>query len=240
MGTKTHPTLPAYRRIQSEIQALIESGKLKVGDTVPSERDLARTRGVSLMTARHALRELDLEGLVERHRGSGTFVAPPKIHFNALVSFSEQMASRGLVARSRVLNLRVGECQPEIAARLALAADSPLVKLERLRQANGQPFALEVCYFSAQQFPNFRRVQLERLSLFTLLEQDYGIALAHADEEVDATPADPRTAKLLQVPIGAPILRIRQVLYGHSGKPIAYTLALYRSDRHSLQVRRYR
>jgi len=240
MLTKTHPTVPAYRRIQSEIQALIESGELKAGDTVRSERGLARTHGVSLMTARHALRELELDGLVERHRGSGTFVAPPKIHFNKLVSFSEQMSSRGLVAQSRVLNLRVGEREHDIAARLALAADSRLVKLERLRQANGQPFGLEVCYFSAEQFPRVRRARLERRSLFTMFEQEYGIAFAYADEEVDAVAADSRAAELLQVPKGAPVLRIRQVLYSADGKPITYTLALYRSDRHSLLVRRFR
>jgi len=113
---------PAYKRIQSAILKRIERGHLKPGDVVDSERELAKIHHVSLMTARHALAVLEREGMVERRRGSGTFVAPPKIHFNKLVSFTEQMASRGLVARSKVLSFGIVNNQQEAAARLALAA----------------------------------------------------------------------------------------------------------------------
>src|SRR5438270_13777075 len=74
--------IPAYRRIQRTIREQIEGGHLQPGQAVDSERELARIHQVSLMTARHALAELQREGLVERHRGSGTFVAPPRIEFN--------------------------------------------------------------------------------------------------------------------------------------------------------------
>ena len=69
---------PAYRRIQATILKRIESGSLKPGDAVESERELAKIHHVSLMTARHALTALDREGVVQRRRGSGTFVAPPR------------------------------------------------------------------------------------------------------------------------------------------------------------------
>src|SRR5205823_14512296 len=95
---------PAYQRIQSVIRKRIDSGQLQPGDAVPSERDLARTHHVSLMTARHALAFLEREGLVERRRSIGTFVAPPKIHFNKLVSYTEQMS-----ARTRSEERRVGK-----------------------------------------------------------------------------------------------------------------------------------
>src|SRR5438270_14090771 len=99
--------LPAYKRIQGAILRRIEKGHLKPGDAVDSERELAKIHHVSLMTARHALGELQREGLVERRRGAGTFVAPPKIHFNKLTSLSEEMASRGLSARSRLLSTTI-------------------------------------------------------------------------------------------------------------------------------------
>src|SRR5580693_10383582 len=82
--------LPAYQRIQSSIRKRIDSGHLHPGDAVASERDLAKLHQVSLMTARHALASLEREGLVERRRGIGTFVATPKIHFNKLMSYTEQ------------------------------------------------------------------------------------------------------------------------------------------------------
>ncbi len=231
---------PAYRRIQRAIQSRIEAGELKPGDAVDSERDLARCHGVSLMTARHALKELEAEGLAERRPGAGTFVAPPRIHFNRLVSFTEQMATRGFSVQSQILDARVIDGEYEITARLGLSAGSGLVRLERVRMAAGQPLALEICYLAADTFASLVDVSLERRSLFTLLEQKYGIQLAYADEEVDATAADHRLAELLKVSRGAPLLRIRQVLFDSTGSPTIFSLALYRSDRYSLLTRRYR
>jgi GntR family transcriptional regulator len=228
---------PAYKRIQSAILKRIEAGQLKTGDTVDSERELARIHKVSLMTARHALAGLEREGMVERRRGSGTFVAPPKIHFNKLMSFTEQMASRGLAGYSRILSASLVDGEPEIVARLALPSGSRLVKIERLRRGADEPFALETVYLSAEQFAGLTRAPLERGSLFGTLERDYGVSLAHADEEIDATAADPKTAELLSVSRAAPLLRIRQVIFSTGGKPTIY---VYRSDRHTLLIRRFR
>jgi GntR family transcriptional regulator len=178
--------------------------------------------------------------MVERRRGSGTFVAPPKIHFNKLMSFTEQLASRGLIGTSRVVSFGVVEEQPEIAARLALHAGTPLLRIERIRLGSDEPFALETVYLSAKAFPGLTRARLERSSLFSELEREYGVNIAHADEEIDATTADNRTAEVLCVPRGASLLRIRQVIYSSSGEPTLYVLGLYRSDRHSLLIRRFR
>jgi GntR family transcriptional regulator len=231
---------PAYKRIRSVIWKRIEAGQLKPGDVVDSERELARIHRVSLMTARHALTSLEREGVVERRRGAGTFVAPPKIHFNKLMSYSEQMASRGLVAASQLLYCKIIDYEPEIAARIAVPPNSRLVKVERLRHAANEPFALEACYLSADEFGGLISAPLGRSSLFSTLEHDFGVELAHADEEVDATAADPRTAELLAVPRGAPLLRIRQVIYSTKGKATIYVLGFYRSDRHTLLIRRFR
>ncbi len=231
---------PAYQRIRTTILKRIEAGQLKAGDPVDSERELARIHKVSPMTARHALATLEKEGMVERRRGAGTFVAPPKIHFNKLMSYTEQMASRGLAAGSRLLCSHVVDDAPDIAARLALPLNSRLVKVERLRHAASEPFALETCYLSAADFPGLTRAPLERGSLFSILARDYGMEVAHADEEVDATTADSRSGELLGVPRGAPLLRIRQVMYATNGKPTVYMLGLYRSDRHTLMIRRFR
>src|SRR3954468_3694621 len=128
MASNGHNGLPAYQRIQTAIRHRITSGELKPGDSVASERELARLHSVSLMTARHALAGLEQEGVVERRRGAGTFVAPPRIHFNKLMSYTEQMASRGLSAASKVITCKEIEGEEEIAARLMLPATSRMVK----------------------------------------------------------------------------------------------------------------
>ena len=231
---------PVYKRIQSAIRKRIDSSELKPGDVVPSERELARIHQVSLMTARHALAGLEREGVVERRRGAGTFVAAPKIHFNKLMSYTEHMSSRGLSPRSRVLGAKVIEDEPEVAARLGLPATSALVKIERLRETGDDPFALETVYLPAKEFSALVNAPLGRISLFATLTHDYDVELAYADEEVDATAAEANIAELLGVARGASVLRIRQVIYSTKGKATIYGVGFYRSERHTLFIRRFR
>jgi len=232
--------VPAYQRIQGAIRERIDAGELKPGDAVTSERELAKVHRVSLMTARHALAGLEREGMVERRRGAGTFVAPPRIHFNKLMSYTEQMSSRGLAPSSKIIASKIIQDEDEIAARLNLSAASRMVKIERVRHTSEEPFALETCYLPADEFPGLVRSPLGRSSLFATLERDYGVEITYADEEVDATTADARVAQLLEVPRNSSVLRIRQVIHSSNGKAIVYVIGLYRSERHSLFIRRYR
>ncbi len=231
---------PAYKRIQRAIRQRIDAGELKTGDVVDSERELARVNGVSLMTARHALADLAQEGIVERRHGAGTFVAPPQVHFNKLHSYTEQMANLGLVIHSRIVSSGVVSREPEIAARFGLSPTSPLVRIERVRSAGDEPVALEICFLPAEEYSAVLSVPLDKTSLFAALERECGVELAYADEEIDATHADHRIAKLLDIPNGAPLLRIRQLIFSANGRATIYVTGLYRSGRHTLRIRRFR
>ena len=122
----------------------------------------------------------------------------------------------------------------------ALPATSALVKIERLRETGDDPFALETCYLPAKEFSQLVNAPLGRTSLFATLRHDYGVELAYADEEVDAAAAEANIAELLGVPRGAPVLRIRQVIYSTKGKATMYAVGFYRSERHTLFIRRFR
>jgi len=240
MASRNQKNLPAYQRIQGVLRERIEAGHLRPGDPVASERILAKMYQVSLMTARHALVSLEREGIVERHRGVGTFVASPKIHFNKLRSYTEQLNSRGLTANSKVLSLDVIDSDEEVAARLSLLPGSKVIKLERLRRSGNEPFALETCCLRAAEFPELLTARLDRESLFAFLERKYGVELGYSDEEIDAIAADHRLASLLEIPSGQSLLRIRQIIYAAKGDAIMCVLGYYRSDRHNFVVRRYR
>lgn len=232
--------VPAYRQIQNSIRKRIESGELQVGDLVPPERELSKLHKVSLMTARHAVASLEQEGLVERRQGVGTFVSKPKILINELLSTTEQMAARGQSPKARILSARTVNGEQEIVTRLALPLESSLLKLERLRCADGEPFSLEISYLSKVRFPDLLQASFARESLFKLLEVKYNETLSHADEEIEATMPDARTADLLGIAKHQPVLRIRQIIYSKSGMPLIYVLGFYRSDRYSVAVRRLR
>jgi GntR family transcriptional regulator len=240
MPVKAHSPIPAYQRIQSAIRKRIDAGQLRPGDPVTSERDLAKLHEVSLMTARHALATLEREGIVERRRGVGTFVSAPRIHFNKLMSYTEQMAARSLTAASKILFAKIIDNEPDAASHLSLSPTEPLIKLERLRHASEEPFALETCYLCASEFPGLLGASVHSESLFAILERNYNVKLGFADEEIDAIAADLRLSELLNVPRREPLLRIRQLICSTKDKPLMYVLGIYRSDRHNLVIRRFR
>lgn len=84
-------TSPIYIQIHNDIKRSIESGKWKIGDRIPSERELAVDFGVSRMTLRQAVQTLVDEGILERHVGSGTYVARQKVQekMSGVTSFTE-------------------------------------------------------------------------------------------------------------------------------------------------------
>lgn len=231
--------LPAYRRIFHEIRTMIEDGSLKAGDRIESERELAARWQVSLMTARHALKALESEGFVVRRIGVGTFVATPKIHFNRLLSFTQQMASRGVDARSKVVATKILVDEPDASARLGIPPDRPLLKVERVRYGGSEPFAFEAAYLSLDEFPGLGEKVPLRRSLFETLQRDYDATIAFADEEVDATVAEGRIAHFLGIAPGSPVLRIRQVVHSGNGRKLLYDVGIYRADRHTLLIRRF-
>jgi len=156
------------------------------------------------------------------------------------MSYTEQMSSRGLAPNSKIVAAKIIEDEEEIAARLNLPAGSQMIKIERVRHTAEEPFALEACYLPASDFPELVRAPLARSSLFATLERDYNVEITYADEEVDATAADARVAQLLEVPRGSSVLRIRQVIHAANGKPVVYVIGFYRSERHTLFIRRFR
>ena len=135
------------------------------------------------------------------------------------------MASLGLTTHSRIVDSTSLSRESEIAARLGLPPTAPIVRLERLRLAQQEPVALEVGYWSEDEFPDLLRSTLKGMSLFSAMEHDCGVALAYADEEIDATDADQRLADLLRVGKSTPLLRIRQLIFSTTGKATLMPLA---------------
>jgi len=237
-------SVPAYKRIAEALVKEIQSKRLNPGDAVPSERDLATEHKVSLMTARQALQQLASEGIVSRLPNVGSFVAPPKIQFNRLsgvleLSFKEEMLSHGYSPESRDISNTLTTSDGEVSDRLALPLRSKLVRLQRLFMSSGEAFMVETSYMAASRFAGILEERMELRSLFQILANSYGVRISYADEEVDATSADAKTAGLLRIRTGAPILRIRQVLF-EAGGPVVYSVTHYRSDRHVVLIRRYR
>ncbi|MFZ5815150.1 MAG: GntR family transcriptional regulator [Bacillota bacterium] len=226
--------IPLYYQIKTRLLEQIESGQLKPGDRVPSERELTDRYGVSRMTARQALVELETQGVLVREQGKGTFVATPKFEqpLALLTSFTEDMRRRGLRAGAQVLSAGLVPAERRAARDLGLAETARVYRLERLRLAGGEPMALETSHLAADRFPGLLELDLENRSLYALLRERYGVELARASQSLEAVPADARLAEILRVREGTPLMLMERLSRDPQDRPVELVRSYYRGDRY--------
>lgn len=226
--------IPLYYQIKTRLLEQIEAGQLTPGDRVPSERELTERFGVSRMTARQALVELETQGYLVRVQGKGTFVATPKIEqpLAMLTSFTEDMRRRGLQAGARVLSAGEVPAGRRVSHALGLAENAPVFRLERLRLAGGEPMALEISHLDAAYFPDLRSLNFEHVSLYQVLAERYSIRLVRATQSLEAVPADPRQAEVLHVREGTPLMLMERTSWDQQDRPIETVRSYYRGDRY--------
>jgi GntR family transcriptional regulator len=225
------PRIPKYYGLKRHLLEMTQT--LPPGSPVPPERTLSVEFGTSRTTVRQALQELVVEGRLERIQGKGTFVAKPKVaQALRLTSYTEDMRAQGLEPTSRLLEIGYMLADDVLSERLGVKPRARVLRIERLRLANGDPMALETTHLSAQRFTGLRR-HLERSnSLYAVLSEKYGVTLLEAEETIETVPAPPREAHLLGTDVGLPLLLLSRHSLGEDGKPVEYVRAFYRGDRY--------
>jgi len=229
---------PLYHQIYVLLRDGILSGRLKHGEGLPSEHDLARSYGVSRITAKRALDELAEAGLVVRARGRGTTVQyqPPAPPLRSSVStWLESMATMGRSTAVRVLSCDYGPCGDEEAAALELPAGAEIQRAVRVRSLDGEPLSHLTTAVPAGIGRCFDAAALARTPMLQLL-QEAGVVIGHARQVIGATLADQMTAPRLATEIGAPLLRLQRVVRDRFDRPVEYLTALYRPDRYQLTM----
>ncbi|MEW6523002.1 MAG: GntR family transcriptional regulator [Bacillota bacterium] len=225
---------PLYYQIKEIIKGDITEGRLQPQDQLPSETELVREYGVSRMTVRQAILELVNEGLLYRKRGKGTFVARPKITqgLYGLTSFTEDMEKRGLKPSGKVLALATVALGKDVAGLLGIEPGAPAVRLERLRLADDQPMALEISHLPLPRFEWILSEDLTGRSLYRLLREEHGVEFERARQTIEVVVATRYEAGVLEVNIGAPLLKMERVAYDRKGEPVEAVKSTYRADRY--------
>lgn len=221
---------PVYVRLKDAIRAGIAAGEWKVGEAIPSERELCAAYGISRMTARQAIGDLVHDGVLTRQQGRGTFVAQPRFaqRLRYLTGFTADMAARGIVASSRVLDLRTAPAPADVASELGVGVGDPLVFVERIRLADGRPVGIERAWLSVSE------VDALLSSAATGSVYEGLAALGHhpvrAEQRIVAGLADARETELLALDPGAPVLRTHRRSYDAAGRAVELAEAAYRGD----------
>ena len=210
--------------------------RLPPGAPLPTERDLCEVYAVSRATVRRALRQLETEQRIFRQQGRGTFAARPKIDLALeLTSLSEDMLAHGVVPGAKLIDVSRLRADADIEAQLGLEAGGEVLRVERLRLADGDPVAIEVLFVSTARFDGISAALGLGKSFYRLLHTDYGVELASAEETIEAAAAGPREAELLEIPPGTPVLLLSRRTVDTSGRPTEYVRSVYRADRFRLR-----
>jgi GntR family transcriptional regulator len=208
---------------------------LEVGQAIPSERRLSEELNVSRLTLRAALDELVREGYLTRRHGSGTYVSRPKIAQPlTLTSFSEDMRRRGMAPGSRTMELTVVSAGARLGRRLQLSPEANVVRVKRLRLADGEPMALEVLYVPADLVPGLGSTDLEDRSFYELLAERYGVVIAAGTQTIEPTVTNEEESEALGVPLHSPAFLFERTTLTAAGKPIEFVRSFYRGDRYKL------
>jgi GntR family transcriptional regulator len=232
MGIDPHSHLPLYAQLEVVLAAHIADGTWAVGSRLPSEDSLIEQFAVSRTTIRKTIQNLTNSGLIEIRRGKGTFVTQPKItlELTELSGFVEDMQVLGRKPTARLLSKKLTAASETVARQLHLTANTPVVRIERVRLADDVPVSFDETYLPREIGEKVMENDLETEPIFALLEQKYNLPLVEAEYRMEAVAAEPAIARALGIAAGSPIFLIERTSYCAGHQPIDYEKLYYRGD----------
>lgn len=229
---------PKYIHLINHLQELVEELRTKASDCFPTERELCERYGVSRVTVRKALDELEKSGYIYRIQGKGAFVRQKKIQQTLfhLSSFSEDMRARQMIGSSKVLAVETISSSAKIAGQLHIEENSPVILLKRLRLANYVPMAIETCYLPYPLGCIVKKYIADDVSLYELLKKECGINPARAEQSIGVGLLEPWEKSLFGNDAPVYALQITRQTFDEGQNAIEYVESKYRGDQYSYRI----
>lgn len=233
--------LPLYaqlrRLLAAELDAKLRAGACRPGDFFTTEGDLCRRFGVSNITARRAMNELEAEGRLSRQRGRGTFVAQPRLpqELDRFDRFSASVREHGMKPSCRTLAVRRRTAAGAVACALDLAPARRVIEIERLRAVNGEPYFLHSSFLCPKRLPGIEAQDHEKRGLYAILAEDYHLRPTRCVDSFEPVVLRRRESQLLGSAPGAPGMRVERITYS-GDTPVEYSRGVMRGDRCRLVV----
>lgn len=227
---------PLWHQAEMVLRGLIESGEWTSGSQIPNEDRLCDMLGISRITVRHALRNLEEAGLLRREHGRGTFVRSATViaGVRGLTSFTDEMKTLALAAGTRLLDADRLRANEELADALEITIGEPVVRLRRLRLGNGMPIGIQTSHLPEARVPGLYEDAAGIQSLYGWLKERCGITPVKAKEVYRVGRIAERDAELIGQPAGTPAFEVERIGYDMRG-PFEYTLSTMRADRYEIR-----
>jgi GntR family transcriptional regulator len=229
--------LPLHAQAEQLLRTLIQREEYRNGGLLPDEVSLSRTLGISRNTLRAAVLRLVADGRLERKAGVGTRVVEPTVKsgVGAWHSFTREMAGKGVKVETYSLNVKWVPVPVEAAQALKIPSKTKVLCLDRVRGWDAQPEVVFRSYFH----PRLHLTDKEDFCkpLYELIHEHCSVVADESLEEFTAMPADRQLARLLQVPVGSPLLRRERTVLDTGRKPVEFAVVHYRCDRFRLTLK---
>lgn len=223
---------PLYLQLVDILEIQIRN-TMAPNDKLFSERELTQIFGVSRITVRLALQELEKRGLVYKKHGKGTYVSEIQdavVDLSAAYSFTEQMKKIGKKPQTEILSFHRMQASEQVAKTLQISSGAWVFELERLRLADDVPMMLERSYVPANLFEGLSEELLQHKPLYEVFSDDYGQFIRLAEEEFYASIALDNEAKLLDIQANSPVLHLLRKTYNDKNRMIEFTFSIARAD----------
>ncbi|MEU8586353.1 GntR family transcriptional regulator [Streptomyces sp. NPDC048664] len=230
--------LPLWYQVSQSLRASILGRSPRAPLRLPTEEQLAGHYGVSVLTMRQALKELEAEGLITRHRRRGTFIEPGAVQgapvrllgsVDAIVAQQSGMTTELLEHGTAPVPTELAEYFPDL---------TEVATYHRLRgdEKTGEPTNHARNYVRPELAERIDHEDLLRWPMTKVLRDAVGADIGRITDTVQARLADPDTARLLDVPLLSPILHYTGITYDAAGRPLDVAVIHYRGDRFSFTV----
>ena len=228
---------PLYAKVQSALRDAIRRGELGAGAALPSEKELEAAHGVSRITVRRALEELEREGLVVRGRGRQARVVELLVS-TVRTQIEDDLTGllelvRGTEARVLLFKWRLPDAA--MRARLGTPEDEPVLQVDRLRSSKGRPMLHTTAHMPAAIGARLRRDTLGERTMLEMLARS-GVFVGGAEQEMRAAHCPAVVAPLIGLAPGDPVFVIERLVSDREGHPVQHLLATFRWDSFSYRV----
>ncbi|MFF2653473.1 GntR family transcriptional regulator [Streptomyces sp. NPDC058045] len=230
--------LPLWYQVSQSLRASILGRGPDAPLRLPTEEQLAEHYGVSVLTMRQALKELEDEGLISRHRRRGTFIEPsaqrgaPVRLLGSVDAIVAQQSGMSV----RLLEHSAGPVPPEFAEHFPDAREVAVFHRLRCDEKTGEPTNHARNYVRSEAAARLDPADLARWPMTKVLRDVVGMRISRITDSVQARLADPETAALLEVPLLSPILHYTGITYDEDGRVLDVAVIHYRGDRFSFTV----
>ncbi|HGN0869455.1 TPA: phosphonate utilization transcriptional regulator PhnR [Providencia alcalifaciens] len=228
---------PQYLLIKAQLQARIQSGALKSGDKLPSERELCAIFNTTRVTIRESLAQLESSGAIYRSERRGWFVTPERLWLDPTqnTNFHKLCLEQGRQPKTKLLEGKVVTVPVDAMAPLQLQPFEQIYLLTRLRYADDRPVCYSENHCLPARVPELLSHDLNG-SLTEVYEQQYDLIYTSMHLSFYPTAMPPQAASALGVAVGRPALLLQRLNYDQHGRILDYDVEYWRHDSLRIEV----